>query len=67
MAEQKRVKLQIDTTDGIKARAKAVAYSRGKQLNEFVLEALADQGDTQLTSLIKKDLAQKQKPGRPQK
>ncbi len=67
MADQKRVKLQIDTTDEVKARAKAVAYIRGKQLNEFVLEALSKEGDKELTALIKQDLAGKAKPGRPQK
>jgi len=64
---QKRIKMQIDTLAAIRDRAKVVAYSRGKQLNEFVLDALAKEGDKELTELIKKDLAEKSKPGRPQK
>lgn len=67
MAKQKRVKFQIDTLEAIRDRAKVVAYSRGQQLNEFVLGALAKEGDKELTTLIKKDLAEKTKPGRPQK
>ena len=63
----KRVKIQIDALEAIRDRAKAVAYSRGMQLNEFVLQALAKQGDKELTELIKKDLSEKTKPGRPQK
>lgn len=67
MANQKRVKFQIDTLETVRDRAKVVAYNRGKLLNEFVLEALAKEGDEELTDLIKKDLAEKQRPGRPQK
>lgn len=67
MAEPKRVKLQIDALEAVRDRAKAVAYERHKQLNEFVLEALAKEGDKELTALIKKDLAKRIKPGRPQK
>jgi hypothetical protein len=67
MAEPRRLKLQIDTLETIRDRAKAVAYSRGKQLNEFVLEALAKEGDKELTALIREDLDGKVKPGRPQK
>lgn len=57
----------IDALEAIRDRAKAVAYSRGLQLNEFVLQALAKQGDKELAELIKKDLSEKTKPGRPQK
>lgn len=67
MADQKRIKLQIDTVPAVRDRAKVVAYTRGKQLNELVLEALAKEGDKELTALIKKDLEEKAKPGRPQK
>jgi hypothetical protein len=67
MATPKRVKFQIDTLEAVRDRAKVVAYTRGKQLNEFVLEALSKEGDKELTALIKQDLAGKAKPGRPQK
>jgi len=67
MNTPKQVKLQIDATEAIRDRAKAVAYTRGKNLNEFVLEAMAKQGDAELTEQIKKYLAEKTKPGRPQK
>ncbi len=54
MTNQKRVKFQIDALETVRDRAKAVAYSRGKQLNEFVLEALAKEGDKELTYLLTK-------------
>ncbi len=63
----KRVKIQIDASEEIRDRAKAVAYNRKMLFNEFVLQALAGQGDKELTALIKKDLSEKTKPGRPQK
>ena len=60
-----RQKLQIDAPDEIRERAKAVAYTRGSSLTDFVLEALSKMGDAKLTKLIAKELEQKTKPGRP--
>jgi len=67
MAAPKKVRFQINASEATRDRAKAVAYSRGLQLNEFVLQALAKEGDKELTTLVKKDLAERTRPGRPQK
>lgn len=60
-----RPKLQIDASAAVRERAKAVAYDRGMSLTEFVLLALAKQGDKKLTALIEEDLGDRTKPGRP--
>ena len=60
-----RPKLQIDASPAVRERAKAVAYDRGMSLTEFVLEALAKEGDKRLTAEIRKDLGDRTKPGRP--
>lgn len=60
-----RPKLQIDASPAVRARAKAVAYDRGLGLTEFVLKALAKEGDKKLAALIEKDLNDRAKPGRP--
>jgi hypothetical protein len=60
-----RPKLQIDASSAVRERAKAVAYDRGLSLTEFVLLALAKEGDKKLTTLIEKDLGDRTKPGRP--
>lgn len=65
MIEDKGIKFQINTLPAIKARAKAVAYDRGLSLTEFVLLALAKEGDKELKKLIEKDLQDRTKPGRP--
>ena len=60
-----RPKLQIDASDSVRKRAKAVAYERGLSLTEFVLQALAKEGDKKLAALIEKDLEDRTGPGRP--
>lgn len=60
-----RPKLQIDASSDVRERAKAVAYDRGLSLTEFVLLALAKEGDKKLSGLIEKDLNDRTKPGRP--
>ena len=60
-----RPKLQIDASPAVRQRAKAVAYDRGMSLTEFVLKALAKEGDKELTKLIKTDLNERATPGRP--
>lgn len=62
-----RPQLRIDASLAVKNRAKAVAYSRGLSLTEFVLQALAKESDKELTKLIKNDLEDRQQRGRPQK
>lgn len=63
----KRPRVQLDISDSIRDRAKAVAYDRGQTLVELVLRALATVGDKELTKRIEKELESKQSPGRPQK
>jgi hypothetical protein len=60
-----RPKLQVDASPAVRVRAKAVAYDRGLSLTEFVLLALAKEGDKKLANLIEKDLGDRTKPGRP--
>lgn len=61
-----RIQLQIDTSKNVRNRAKAVAYGRGISLTELVLKALAEVGDKELKTLIKKDLEERAQRGRPQ-
>lgn len=61
-----RPQLRIDASVAVKNRAKAIAYSRGLSLTEFVLQALAKE-DKELAKLIAKDLDDRQQRGRPQK
>ena len=63
----KRTRFQIDASTEIRDQAKEVASRRRLTLTEFVLQALAKEGDAKLTKLIEKELADKQPPGRPQK
>lgn len=62
-----RPQFRIDASAAVKNRAKAIAYSKGLSLNEFVLQALANSGDKELAKLIEKDLGERQQRGRPQK
>jgi uncharacterized protein (DUF1778 family) len=66
MATTKRTRFQIDASTEIRDQAKEVASHRRQTLTEFVLKALAKEGDPELTKLIEKELAEKQPPGRPQ-
>jgi len=61
-----RPKFQIDALPATRDRAKAVAYGRGMSLTEFVLQALAKEGDKELAELVSKDLEGRVRPGRPQ-
>lgn len=65
MTQDNGIKFQINTLPSIKARAKVVAAERGISLTEFVLLALAKEGDKDLKKLIDKDLKDRTKPGRP--
>lgn len=66
MATAKRTRFQIDASPTLIDQAKEVAIRRRLTLTDFVLLALAKEGDAKLTKLIEKELAQKQPPGRPQ-
>lgn len=67
MADAKRERVQLDMPTTIRSRAKAVAYGRDMTLLQLVLLGLTKVGDKKLTALIEKELAEKTKPGRPQK
>ncbi len=57
--------MQIRVTDDLRNRAKAVAKKNGLTLSELILQQLANTGDKQLKELVKKELAERPKPGRP--
>lgn len=61
-----RPRFQINASTEVLNRAKAVAYSRGLSLTEFVLQLLAKE-DQELKKLIDKDLAGRSRPGNPSK
>ena len=65
MAEQKRVRLQLDIPTDIRNRVKAVAYGRGQSLVELYLEALISIGDKELNALIDKEIKERPAKGRP--
>ena len=62
---RKIVSMQIRVTDDIRERAKVVAKNKGVTLSELLLNLLASTGDKQLKDLIKKELEERPKPGRP--
>jgi hypothetical protein len=66
MATVKRTRFQIDASPTLIDQAKEVAIRRRLTLTDFVLLALAKEGNKELTKLIEKELAEKQRPGRPQ-
>ncbi len=67
MTEKKRERIQLDMPNAIRQRAKVVAIERETTLLHLVLLGLTKIGDPKLTALIEKELAEKPKPGRPQK
>ncbi|MGB3009631.1 MAG: hypothetical protein WBB33_04740 [Candidatus Saccharimonadales bacterium] len=62
-----RTQIRIDASKSLINRAKAIAYGRGQSLTEFVLLALANTGDKELTKLVEKDLEKRPTRGRPEK
>ena len=63
MAES-RVRFQVASSAATLNRAKAIAYGRGLTLTEFVLHAIAKEGnDEGLKKLVEKDLATRKKTG----
>lgn len=67
MTDSKRERIQVDMSNDVRRRAKAVAAERDLSLVQLVLIGLSKVGDKKLTALIEKELATKAKPGRPQK
>lgn len=61
-----RSQIQVDASQAVRNRAKAVAYGRGLSLTALVLKALANVGDKELKALIEKDLKERAQRGRPQ-
>lgn len=47
-------------------RLKVMAYHNGMTISEFMLQALVNQGDPELTKLIKAEIKHRPKPGMPQ-
>lgn len=59
-----RVRFQVASSTATLNRAKAVAYGRGQTLTEFVLQAIAKEGnDEELKKLVEKDLSSRKKTG----
>jgi len=65
MADRNRQQIQIDSTDEIRLRARAVALDRGfKSLTEFVYDALLKENDPKLTKLVTEFLETRRQRGR---
>lgn len=57
--------MQIRVTDDLRERAKVVAKQKGLTLSELVLQLLSKAGDKELEKLVKLELEERPKPGRP--
>lgn len=57
--------MQVDVSNKVKARAKAVAADREITLSQLVLVALTKVGDDKLAQLVKEELENKKVRGRP--
>ena len=62
-----RPRFQINASPDLLNEAKAIAYSRGLSLTEFVLQAIAKDGNDKLKNLVEQDLAGRTRPGNPSK
>jgi len=62
-----RPRFQVDSSTELINHAKAIAYGRGLSLTEFVLQAMAKDGDEKLKQLVKKELGDRTRPGNPAK
>lgn len=51
-----RLRFQIDTTKDVRDYAKAYAYQNGLTLNEFILLAISNAGDSKLKKLIESEI-----------
>lgn len=58
-------KIQIRVSDSVQKRVKIIAASRGITVTDLVLEALKKIGDKELASIIEKEDASRNRPGRP--
>ena len=62
---RKIVSMQIRVTDDLREQAKKAAKKHGLTLSEFVLQLFAKSGDKELEKLVKKEIEERPKPGRP--
>jgi len=60
-----RPKMQIDVSNKVKARAKAVAADREITLAQLVLTGLSKVGDDKLAKLVKDEIENRTGRGRP--
>lgn len=60
-----RPKMQVDVSNKVKARAKAVAADRETTLSQLVLTGLSKVGDEKLAKLVKEEIENKNGRGRP--
>lgn len=71
MADQKRQRIQIDASNELRDLAKEVGARHRESLTVYVLTAMLARarkdGDKDLVDFIEKEMADKPKPGRPQK
>jgi len=57
--------MQVDVSNKVKARAKAVAADREMTLSQLVLTGLTKVGDEKLAKLVKEEIENKNGRGRP--
>lgn len=62
-----RPRFQVNASNELISHAKSIAYSRGVSLTEYVLKAIAKDGDEKMKKLVEKELAERTKPGNPAK
>lgn len=65
MARKNIVSMQIRASEDLRDRAKEVAKKQGLTLSELVLKLLGTVNDKELKSLVKEELKERRKPGRP--
>lgn len=65
MSGKQQVTMQVYITEAVRERAKVVAKSKGKTLNEFIMSLFAGAGDKELKKLVEQELKERPKRGRP--
>lgn len=65
MARKTIVSMQIRASEDLRDRAKEIAKKQGLTLSELVLKLLGTLNDKELKSLVKEELQERRKPGRP--
>jgi hypothetical protein len=67
MAGMKHYKsIQVRVRESTHHQIKHLAYDKGQTIAEFILQALANQKDPELTKLIRAEIKHRPKPGMPQ-